>query len=56
MWIKCVIRGKIADDIINKRKTDNALWILIKVCWEALQWKNFATANKKKKPNFKDKL
>jgi hypothetical protein len=25
MWIKCVVRGKISDDIINKRKTDNAL-------------------------------
>lgn len=46
MWIKCAVRGKIAVDIINKKKTDMAQWKLTKVCWEALQWKNFATANK----------
>ena len=48
MWIKCAVRGKMAVDASNKRKTDMALWKSIKMCWEALQWKNFATVNKKK--------
>jgi hypothetical protein len=46
MWIKCAVRGEVGNDVINKRKTVLALWKLIKVCWEVLQWENFATANK----------
>ena len=56
MWIKCAVRGKIAVDASNKRKTGMVLWQLIKVSCEALQWKNFATANKKKSLFFNDKL
>ena len=32
MWIRCAVRGKVADDVINKRKTDMAEWKLIKLC------------------------
>jgi hypothetical protein len=51
MCIKCVVRGKIADDIINKRKTDNALLEINKSVFRSTAMKEFCHC-KKKKLNF----